>query len=73
MFHYVQAGDVIVMDGVEIGADVLAAILHPDARLLWAFLKRNGQIHPVCYDEGRVIWIQAEEEKDEKDKAAQLE
>ena len=59
MFHYVNPGDTVVLNGVEIGTDVLDVILNPDARLLWAFLHRNGLITPVCYSEEKVIWIDA--------------
>ncbi len=61
MFHYAQPGDVVVYGDVEIPADVLAVIVHPRARVLWAFIQEFGRIQPVAYDETRVIWLTEED------------
>ena len=61
MFHYAQPGDVVVYGGVEIPADVLAVIVHPTARVLWAFIQEHGRVRPVAYDETRVIWLLPED------------
>ncbi len=61
MFHYVDKNDVVVYGGVEIPADVLAVIVHPTARVLWAFIQEQGRVQPVAYDESRVIWLTSED------------
>lgn len=64
MFHYAQAGDVIVMDGVEISAEALSVITNPNNRLLYAFVKKRGRVHPVAYSEERVIWLETRDEQE---------
>lgn len=66
MFHYPQAGDVIVMDGVEISAEALSVITDPNNRLLYAFVKKRGRVHPVAYSEERVIWLETRDEQEAK-------
>jgi len=68
MFHYVDKNDVVVYGGVEIPADVLAVIVHPTARVLWAFKEEFGRIQPIAFDESRVIWL-TEEDLTRKDAA----
>ena len=57
----VRKDDVLVFKGFEIDAEVLRAIVNPDVRVLWAFVKRGVQIQPVAYAEDRVIWLTEEE------------
>ena len=57
----VRKDDVLVFKGYEIDAEVLRAIVNPDVRALWAFVKRGAQIQPVAYSEEKVIWLTEEE------------
>lgn len=50
--------DVLVINGLEIDAEVLMSITNPDTRLLWAFVRQADQIQPIAYNEDRVIWLQ---------------
>ena len=56
----VRGDDVLIVEGVEIYADVLKAIVDPDKRLLWTFVREadGSAIRPVAYSEERVIWLQ---------------
>ena len=54
----VRSIDTLVIDGLEVDGDVLKSILNPDNRVLWAFIKNEGRIQPVAYDESRVLWLQ---------------
>ena len=54
----VWKGDTIVIGDYSVSADVLEAILTPSARLLWAFLEKDGRIQPVAFDESKVIWLE---------------
>jgi hypothetical protein len=49
----------LVVAGYEVAADILAEIINPKARLLWAFEKSDDgtRIMPVCYDETKVLWL----------------
>lgn len=55
-------GDVLLVGGYEVSAEVLIEMLAPDKRLLWAVV-RNGEhdIQPVPYDESRVVWLTDED------------
>ena len=55
----VGSTDVLVVQGYEIDASVLSAIVNPDTRILWAFICKpdDNIIQPVPYDECRVIWL----------------
>ena len=57
----VRKDDMLVFKGYEIDAEVLRAIVNPDVRALWAFVKRGSQIQPVAYAEDRVIWLSEED------------
>lgn len=54
----VRKSDVIVIGGFEIDGEVLRTIVNPDARTLWAFIKKDDKVQPVAYDEQRVIWLE---------------
>ena len=57
----VGPNDVLLLGGYEITLDVLSAVINPDARLLWAFIRSEKNPHliqPVAYDEKRVVWIE---------------
>lgn len=56
-YHYIEKGDVIVFDGMEIPSELVEVITRHDARLLWAFLNRDGIIQPIAFDETMVIWL----------------
>jgi len=52
--------DVLVVNGIELDGEVLRAVVRPEARLLWAFVRaENGDVRPVCYTEDEVVWIQS--------------
>lgn len=59
----VRPGDVLVINGHEISADILREIISPDKRLLWAFVRgANGRdIQPIPYDERLCIWLTQED------------
>jgi hypothetical protein len=48
----------VLHKGYEISREILDAIVSDNQRVLWAFIKRDGQIMAVPYDESRVIWLQ---------------
>jgi hypothetical protein len=57
----VGSNDVLLVGGYELTIDILHAVINPDARILWAFIRnrRNPRlIQPVAYDETRVVWIE---------------
>lgn len=56
----VRSGDVVIVNGMAIDADVLAMVINADARLLWAFLRGDGgrRIEAVPYNEEKVIWME---------------
>ncbi len=60
-YHYIERGDTLVMDGMEVDADCVAVMVQPKNRLLWAFVLRNGKIQPVGYDESKVLWLTEED------------
>jgi hypothetical protein len=53
----VYKDDTIVIGDYSVSAEVLATIINPDARLLWAFIEKDGRIQPVPYGEDKVIWL----------------
>jgi hypothetical protein len=57
----VRKDDVLIFKGFEIDAEVLSAIINPDVRVLWAFVKKDAQIQPVAYSETQCIWLTEEE------------
>ena len=61
----VDRGDILVLGGYEISADVLRDIVVPadDRRLLWAFVRKRDrrEVQPICFSEDRVIWLQDED------------
>jgi hypothetical protein len=57
----IRNNDTLVFKGYEIDADILDAIVNPEARLLWAFIKKDHDIRPVAYSEDKVIWLTDED------------
>lgn len=59
----IQRDDVLIVGAYEFDANVLAQMLRPRVRALWAFIanKESGNIQPVMYTEDRVIWLQDED------------
>jgi len=53
----VQKDDVLIIGGVEIDAEILREIVNPTKRLLWAFVKKDGDVMPVAYSEAQCIWL----------------
>ena len=53
----VWADDTVVIGDYAVSAEILATILNPDARLLWAFIEKNGKLQPIPYGEDKVIWL----------------
>lgn len=50
--------DVIVLGGVELHCDTLRAMIDPEARLLWGFVRNDlGDIMAVPYTENQLIWL----------------
>ena len=54
----VAKDDVLVVAGYEIDASVLETVLNPHARLLWAFIAKDGCLQPAAYSEQQVIWLE---------------
>ena len=60
----VRTNDILVVNGYELDAAILADIVTPNKRLLWAFVENtDGSIQPVAYSEDRVIWLSKEDLK----------
>lgn len=57
----IRSNDTLVFKGYEIDANILDAIVNPEARLLWAFIKKGHDIRPVAYSEDKVIWLTDED------------
>jgi len=59
----VQSGDTLLVGEYEMDADTLAAVVNPEARVLWAATQEDdgARIQLVSYSEQQVIWL---EEKD---------
>jgi len=54
----IRTGDLLVVKGFELQAEVLEQIINPDNRVLWAFVRNDhGDLQPVPYDESRVVWL----------------
>lgn len=58
----VRADDLLIVNGMILDGEVLKAIVNPEKRLLWGFVKHGPDIRPVCYSEEKVIWLDREEE-----------
>jgi hypothetical protein len=56
----VRKDDVLVVDGLELDASILRAMLEPDKRILWAFVRsEDGEsIQPLAISEERCIWLE---------------
>ena len=56
----VQQHDTLVVCGFEIDAEILAAVLDPANRTLWAFIHSTdgAKIEPCAVDEERCIWLE---------------
>lgn len=48
------------VNGYRVGREVIAAILDSDPRILWRFIRRDGEIQAVPYTEKQIIWIDPE-------------
>ena len=53
----IHKDDVLVINNMELDAAILREIVSPSKRVLWAFVKQDGDIKPVCYSEAEVIWL----------------
>jgi hypothetical protein len=54
----VRKDDILVIDGLEIEASILCAMLEPGKRLLWAFIHEGGDVRPAAYSEDQCIWLE---------------
>jgi hypothetical protein len=54
----VQKTDRLIVGGLEIEGETLASILNTEARVLWAFMRKDGTIQPVAFNEEHCIWLQ---------------
>jgi len=54
----VRKDDVLVVNGLALDGEVLKDMMDPSKRLLWAFVREDGDVRPVAYAEDRVIWLQ---------------
>lgn len=51
--------DVIEVCGFEVDAEILAAVLDPENRLLWAFVHGpDGRVQPVGIGEDKCVWLE---------------
>jgi hypothetical protein len=57
----VNGKDLLVVGKYELDATILEQILNPQARVLWAFVERDGRVMPVPYTEDRVVWLTDED------------
>ena len=57
----VKPGDILILNGFEIDADVLLEITRPNRRMLWSFVQSEdgARIQPTPFTEDKVIWIEA--------------
>jgi hypothetical protein len=55
----VHEDDVLIVGGLELDAAVLRAIVDPDRRLLWTFIRGDddGSIQPLALSEDKVLWL----------------
>jgi hypothetical protein len=49
--------DVLVLGQYEVDATILAQMLDPRNRVLWATLECDGRLQCIPYDETRCIWL----------------
>ena len=49
--------DTVIYRGLELDATVLQAIVSTNKRVLWAFIKKSGNIMAVPYSEEQCIWM----------------
>jgi hypothetical protein len=56
--------DTLVINGLEIDASILAAVIVPNNRLLWAFVRNGNTVQAVAYDEEKVIWLDLQQHVD---------
>jgi hypothetical protein len=70
----ISEDDIIVFGGYELSASVLKSIIEPDRRLLWAFVKAEGDraIQPVAYGEDRILWLLPEDLERTRDEVQDL-
>lgn len=61
----VHNDDVLVVNGYELDGEILKAIVSPDKRLLWAFIKKDHDIRPIAFSEDKVIWLLPDEVESE--------
>ena len=54
----VRKDDELVIGGLELEASILAAMLEPGKRLLWAFIHEGGDVRPAAYSEDQCIWLE---------------
>jgi len=57
----VRKDDVLVVNGLALDGEVLKDMMDPSKRLLWAFVRKDGDVQPCAYAEDRVIWLQDED------------
>jgi hypothetical protein len=50
----------LTVDGLTVNLEVFAKIFSDNPRLLWRFIRANGQIDAVAFDERHVIWLDQE-------------
>ena len=53
----INKNDTLVIGGYEIDASILADIIKPDKRLLWAFVANGDQVQPIAFSEEHCIWL----------------
>jgi len=49
--------DTLLINGYRVSGEVLAMIIDPDPRVLWAFVRQNKNIQPIPYTEEKLIWL----------------
>jgi len=58
----IKPDDEIELSGFIIDAEILASVLDPSVRALWAFVDDGkGNVQPVPYAEDRVIWLEEQD------------
>lgn len=58
----VQQFDELEICGFIVDAEILAAVLDPRNRTLWAFVNDGkGRVQPTAYTEEQVIWLTPED------------
>jgi hypothetical protein len=60
----------LTIDGLPVSLSVLNAIANPDNRLLWQFVKRDGRILAIPYDERVCIWLDKHPWEDQEQPAS---